>query len=210
MANIQGLREKYKKIPTERFFAEIFEQDEYQAVLGLKTPVVLDVGALAGEFSAYIYDQAEVIYALEPLPSAYAELLENVTAFGLTNVRPLQLALAGETTKRFLTEEAQRGGHALVDDTFAFPKIQVEAISLPDFMREYKIDHIDLLKIDIEGGEHGIFTSKDFPAIASKLDRIIGEHLGDEVKEALERAGFVMQEQKPGNRNALFVRKELL
>lgn len=203
-ADIKGLRAKYAQIPTERFFAEIFDGGEYKSVFGLQTPVVLDIGALAGEFAAYIYDQAEAIYAFEPLPSAFAELKENIETFGLTKVVPLQLALTGHTGAAHLTAQAVRGGHALShkDDP---DSIEVACTTLSDFFDTYKIDHVDLLKIDIEGGETKVFLSEDFPEVAHKIDRIIGEHFGEDIILVLTDNGF---SKEHFGVNTLFSRKE--
>ena len=49
MADIKGLLNKYANVPGERFFGDVFNNKEYKATLKIKTDVVIDVVALAGE-----------------------------------------------------------------------------------------------------------------------------------------------------------------
>ncbi len=42
-------------------------------------------------------------------------------------------------------------------------------------MEEEKIDHVNLLKMDIEGIEFELFGSESFAKIAPKIDTIVGE-----------------------------------
>lgn len=181
---IDKLLEKYKKIKDERFFKELFEGEEYKPCLDIKADVVLDIGALAGEFSAYIYNKAKVIYAIEPHPKYYEELSTNIKEFGLNKIKPFNLALSdynGEGKLRI----GGRGGSALANDGTETVKV----LTLSTFIKENNIKHIDLLKIDIEGGEEKVFSAKDFAEISDRIDFIIGEHIGDNF-EPLLKQGF--------------------
>lgn len=184
MANLRGLLDKYKE---DRFFQEVANGD-YSPTLGHKSDVVIDVGALAGEFAAYIYDQSGVIYALEPYSEHFKELEENIKQFELDKIKPFKLALAGENATRTLVVQS-RGGHTL---GVTEPLEEIQAVTLATFMKEQKIDHVDILKIDIEDAEIEVFNSPDFAEVVDKIDLIIGEHLG-KVHDIFETAGFTME-----------------
>jgi FkbM family methyltransferase len=111
-----------------------------------ESSVVVDLGANAGEFATKMNDRFGVrVIAVEPNPALYARLckLPYVTAF--------QAAISSrDGTARFVIDEndlASRIGQA--DDT----GIEVETITLSSLMQRAGIQHIDLLKIDIEGAE---------------------------------------------------------
>lgn len=189
MADIEGLLEKYKKIPGERFFQEIFIDEEYKAVKNEKANVIIDVGALAGEFCAYMHEEAEVIYAIEPNSEHYKELEENTSAFGLTKVKPFHLALSNYNGQGDLVI-AVRGGHVLINNSQSTKTERVEVKTLATFMKEQGIDRVDILKIDVENAEQEIFTAPDFETVAKNIACIIGEHLGP-VDEHLKNLGFI-------------------
>jgi hypothetical protein len=52
---------------------------------------------------------------------------------------------------------------------------EVETITLIDFLNEYKIKKVDLLKMDVEGSEMDIVTSKGFAEACTRVPLIIGE-----------------------------------
>lgn len=185
---IQKLLEKYKDIPEERFFKELFEKNEYESVLDRKADIVVDVGACAGEFSAYIYDKAKTIYAIEPYSKAYKELENNIKEFGLTKIKPFRVALSDYVGTGELANDVARGANTMVDIHGETEKVPVT--TLATFMKEQAIDHIDILKIDIEGAEFLVFGSEDFKDVASKIRFIIGEHMYGLPGETLKGLGF--------------------
>lgn len=193
MKKIDKLRQKYKDIPGERFFEELFTNNEYEPARNVKCNVVLDIGALAGEFCAYMYDKADIIYALEPFTPYFNELSDNVHEFNLTKIKPFKLALGDRNGKQWYKEEF-RGGGRLIDTEGTE---QVEVKTLAEFMKSENIDHINVLKIDIEGGEKAVFSASDFDEVAGKIDFIIGEHQSEMSK--IERHGFKLKESWKNN-----------
>lgn len=189
MANIPGLLEKYKKIEGERFFQDVILDEEYKLAFPEKADVIIDVGALAGEFGAYMYDKAQVIYALEPHQGHYKELTTNIKEFGLSKFRPFNLALTDYNGEGTLVW-GPRGGHKLVLGGGSDKTQKVKVKTLAQFMKDQKIDEVDILKIDIENGEDQVFTSSDFKDVARKIKFMIGEHAGVVVSDALRANGF--------------------
>ena len=189
MANIKGLLDKYSKIENERFFREVTINGEYEPSINKKADIVVDVGACAGEFGAYIYEKAGIIYSLEPYSGHYKELEQNVKEFELTKIKPYKLALSNYNGEGTLTIGG-RGGSRLVLGEGSDKTEKVQVKTLAAFMKDEGIDHIDLLKIDIERGEDEVFTALDFKNVADKISFIIGEHAGNIVSDALRLNGF--------------------
>ena len=189
MANIKGLLDKYSKIENERFFREVTINGEYEPSINKKADIVVDVGACAGDFGAYIYEKAGIIYSLEPYSGHYKELEQNVKEFELTKIKPYKLALSNYNGEGTLTIGG-RGGSRLVLGEGSDKTEKVQVKTLAAFMKDEGIDHIDLLKIDIERGEDEVFTALDFKNVADKISFIIGEHAGNIVSDALRLNGF--------------------
>lgn len=76
------------------------------------------------------------------------------------------------------------------------PDEKVEAVTLEKLFADEKLDHVDFLKLDIEGSEAEVLGSASFRAVAPKIDMILmelhswtGRH-PNQVREALKNAGF--------------------
>jgi len=64
-----------------RWFSEVFYDEIYKPVRKLGTlKTVIDLGSTCGEFSLWVYPQAEKIFAIEPHWGAFNHLAENVSA----------------------------------------------------------------------------------------------------------------------------------
>src|SRR3990167_5676746 len=78
-----------------RWFSEVFYDEIYKPVRKLGTlKTVIDLGSTCGEFSLWVYPQAEKIFAIEPHWGAFNHLAENVRDF--PKIIPFFLAIAGE------------------------------------------------------------------------------------------------------------------
>lgn len=177
--NLKAYIDKYKD---DRFFNEVFTSYHYDLNL-----TILDVGALAGEFSFGISPFAKQVYAIEPNSDYFRELESNIKEFEFNNVLPFKLALARESGMGTLNNNS-RGGDTLGAITSDQSEL-VETSSLPDFISENKIKHIDILKIDIENGEEEVFKAKDILNVLKITDLIVGEHL-DSTEGLLVANGF--------------------
>jgi len=198
------LKDKYKE---DRFFDEVFKVKVYGEVKKVeKKDVVVDIGALAGEFSFYIYDQAKKIYAIEPCSEHFEELKENVEKYKLKKIKPFKLAIAGINGDIQFYKDAieDRGGGSTVSKNKKFCEI-VPAVTLATFISNNEIKFVDILKIDVEDAEDQIFSAPDFKKVVDKIGFIIGEHLGDNPKKILEEYGFTYRQGK--HHNSVFYKK---
>jgi FkbM family methyltransferase len=92
--------------------------------------------------------------------------------------------------------------------------VELPGRSLTSLMAELGDERIDLLKVDIEGGEYAVVPTLDLPAIGVKVFAVQLHHTGT-VRQAralishLERAGYEPVATKPAVKLA-FARRELL
>ena len=165
-------------------FHRIFLRDEYRlAGAGEAGPerwgCVLDLGGNVGMFSSRVARTAERVITYEPVPENFSRLEKNLG--GHSHVVRVNRAVSDEAKKLslFIPRDAktsgvfsshrQAGPELLSDD-----HIDVDAISLEDVFREHGIDHVDLLKIDVEGAEYAILHAGR--KLLPQIDRIHGEY----------------------------------
>jgi FkbM family methyltransferase len=138
------------------------EGEVQAAVLRYRQPgrktVVFDVGANVGDWTCAIVEQAEDlasldVYAFEPCSGTYDILLSRIGALsGSANVVPVRKACsssAGTGTLHIVGIGAGTNSLTSAEPTDGIE--QVELVSIDDYCRDSKIDHISLLKIDAEG-----------------------------------------------------------
>ncbi len=144
-------------------FVKIFLDREYEIGVAKQPRVIVDAGAnigLASIFYANKYPDARII-ALEPEHSNFSLLKKNVAPYA--NVLAINKALWGEnTTLEIVDPGLDKWGfqtHKRKDKGKDAGKINIESITVDKLMLDHALDHIDILKIDIEGAEREVFRS---------------------------------------------------
>jgi FkbM family methyltransferase len=124
--------------------------------------VMVDAGAFIGDTAAYFLSRFPElkVWALEPQPDNYSLALENLAPYG-QRVSLLPYGLAASSGKACFAGAATGGGLSAKGNV-------VNVISMSDLMERYQISRIDLLKIDIEGGEKDVLA----PSASIWLNRV--------------------------------------
>lgn len=119
--------------------------------------IVVDIGANIGAFSVYSGGTSDRVFAFEPEPSNYCQLLKNVQLNNLSDKITVRNVAVGHENKRvYIYEGKFNKGASTIVHPFAGVGRPVEMRSFAGLMDDLGIDKIDLLKIDIEGGEYDL------------------------------------------------------
>lgn len=128
--------------------------------------VAVDIGAHIGYFTrafSKLTGPRGAVYAFEADPENFALLQKNTRH--LKNVRPYQLAVTDQTgTIDFYHYDEKAGCHSILANVpldFKKRKITVPAVSLDAFLQQSGIPRVDLIKMDIEGGEPSALRGMD-------------------------------------------------
>ncbi len=153
-------------------FGEIFEEGHYKSGRRKKNVIYLDLGANIGLSALYFKDYAKKIYAIEPNNTYFQFLKENTK--DLKNIECFNIGIGIDNGKAYLTANP---GEFRAESIFGEGEEQQEfqMMTIDKFFEENKIEHVDVLKIDVEGSEYPIFMSEGFSKVADKIDYIIGE-----------------------------------
>jgi FkbM family methyltransferase len=123
---------------------------------GRKQLRVVDVGANIGTYSISLGVQhpCAQILAFEPNPHAIIHLEENVTLNNLTNVEILQFGLGSEDGELELSfTHGNLGTASHYKKKASSETVTAHLTTLDGFLASRGISTIDLIKVDIEGGE---------------------------------------------------------
>lgn len=144
---------------------------------GKKDLVIADFGANIGMFTYYAYEMAKVIYAVEPSKQHFEVLSKMIDFNKLERVKPIKKALSHKNGKTTFYHNDNTTMFSLEGAVNSKPEEaeEVETMDFEKFFKENKIDHLDFMKIDIEGSEAKVFASDGFDKVADKIDLIMGE-----------------------------------
>lgn len=152
-------------------YKEIFEQQIYKFKAKTESPLIVDCGANIGLSVLYfkqLYPESR-IWAFEPDRKVFQVLKRNIEKFNLSDVELFDKAVwNSETTLEFMSEGADGGRIIqLKSDT---EKYQVPTVRL----RDYLMQPIDFLKLDIEGAETEVI--KDCQDLLGNIKNLFVEY----------------------------------
>jgi FkbM family methyltransferase len=170
-----------------RFIKEVLEQQEYRFLHSY--PIVIDIGANIGTFSIWIYNNADRIYAIEPVKKNVEHLLKTIARNKLDKISVHEIAISDSNiTKKIEVRGTAEDGAWRISEAGTYP---VRCQTLEDFMNEQKIEYADLVKLDVENHEAAILGTPRFPHY--KIGTIIGECHEDtdiQVRNTLTYMGY--------------------
>jgi FkbM family methyltransferase len=147
-----------------------------------KGGVFVDVGANVGTYAMvlarHVGSSGKVI-AVEPHPVTHARLAFNRAASGTTHVALVAAAAAPSDGELMIeTDGDNLGASHVVSDERAGNAIKVPSLRLQRILGDCDIDHVDALKIDVEGFEDRVLTTFFKRAPPSLWPRVVViEHL---------------------------------
>lgn len=144
-------------------FYEIFWRKTYEHPVLKEHEIntIVDLGANIGMSSLYFSQQfpAAIIYAAEPDPSNFDILTSNLSEEILqSRLVPVRAAIYSADGTVNLKQSAKAYNTGIAEEV---TDITVRALTFPAFIKEMLITGIDLLKIDIEGGEAYLFNTPE-------------------------------------------------
>lgn len=168
-----GIEHPLQEHEIQSQITEIFEKQHYKPTKTGK--VAIDLGANVGLASIYLADKFDTVYAIEANPEIYKYLVKNTK--GLKNVKTFNCAIVIVNKDRvaMFGKNAYLAQSLYKEYELQEPTAITRGVTLNRFFEENKIDHVDLLKIDIEGAEYDVFFDQTFGEVAQKIDTIIGE-----------------------------------
>lgn len=155
--------------------------------------VMIDAGAYIGDTSAYFLSRFKHlrIVTLESSRETYEAASANLGAYG-DRVTLLSKGLAGKAGR--LKVSGNTTGASLGDDGD-----EIDCTSVSELLNTFKVDRIDILKMDIKGAETEIFRT-DVGQWLPRVDHVLIEVHGPEAERVvlgtLRDARFVIRQHR--------------
>ena len=144
--------------------------------------VVLDVGANAGIYSlaAIAIQPDATVHAFEPTPEIAARLRATVKLNGLDHLYVHEAAVSSKNgaaiLKRFRGDLGTNEGMNFISlDAADSDGESVRTVCLDQFCQDHSIDHVDLLKLDVQGHEHSALKGAEQLIRAGRVGMIFME-----------------------------------
>ncbi len=180
--------------------------------------VVIDVGAYIGVYTLYASSLVNAdgkVIAVEPNPLSRYYLIENVRINELGNVRIISKGLADHegrmklyitdywANSSFIHEYARSLGSVIKE-------LNVRVITMDELINELGINHVDLVKIDVEGLELKVLRGSTNSLASKVIERLVVEvHKGfvdvDELINLLRSHGYEVFIHDPKLEHQLFL-----
>jgi len=144
-------------------------------------PTIFDIGAHIGSFSLFAlgtYPDAHV-YSFEPSKDNFGYLKKNLKKndIGWERCKAYNFALGDYHGSGILNVSGENDGYALAshnEHNFIQP---CSVRTLADICKEHVISRIDILKVDVEGGEYDILQHEEsFKLLQEKVRFLLLEH----------------------------------
>jgi FkbM family methyltransferase len=118
----------------------------------------VDIGANQGEYSLFAAKRLSkgIVLAFEPLPSIRTVLNENISLNGFVNIRVFDFGLSDKSGQLVLheIEDVHEGlATSYLGERKSKSTMTISLKSLDEVMLEFPLLKVDVMKIDIEGGE---------------------------------------------------------
>ena len=155
---------------------------------------MIDAGAYIGDTSAYFLSRFPSlnVIALEPNPDTFKVTMQNLSHY---KERITILNSGLYSSEGFLRFQEGQTNASINNDG----KIEISVTTINSLLEKYSIERLDILKMDIEGAEESIFSSK--PELwLNNIDWLIIEFHSNSGKasilDILEKNGFTWRQHR--------------
>jgi FkbM family methyltransferase len=174
-------------------FEQLFLRHEYSFDVNASPRTIVDAGANIGLSSIYFsnrFPQSKII-AIEPEERNFEMLTRNTLPYD--NIIAIRGALWHENKSIHLVDPGlgewgfMTQAHDAVEERFGAILQEVRGMTVDTVMNEQGIEHIDILKMDIEGAEQEVFS--DPSSWLGRVDALIVE-LHERMKPGCNRSFY--------------------
>ena len=162
----------------------------------LQGKIVVDIGAAVGDTPLYFASKGAKVYAIEMTDTNYEAMLKNLELNPdlADKIIPIHMALGKDEMIDYFDDSLglvnRQGGASFVKKKYeSMVKKHVQGTSLGTIRKKYKLEHIDLLKLDCKGGEFFLKENElsDIDCVKIEYYSLIKEHKVESLVNMLKK-----------------------
>ena len=158
---------------TDAILEHFNSKNYYQDFISESDKVILDLGANVGLFALYVSPIADKVVCIEPTPSHF-NLLTKLTK-DISKIERINGALSNISGEvNFYTSVSNTTTNSLISRDVN-QILTVKSYSLKDLIEITKLDKVDFVKMDIEGGEYIVLDEETLQYIGENIPKILIE-----------------------------------
>ncbi len=164
--------------------------------LDFKDKVVVDVGAECGDTPLYFAGLGAKVFAFEPVKQHYDDMMRNISLNPKLskNIIPINVGIGKDGYLTFYQDGSGIvGSTSFIENVHGkdAKELKVKGLSLESALKEYDIEHVDLLKMDCKGCEFFLTENslKNVDRIKIEFSKFSNFEL-DDILNLLEKVGF--------------------
>jgi FkbM family methyltransferase len=175
----------------------ILVKGEYDFSINFKPEIIIDAGAYTGVSAIYFcrkYPGVKII-AVEPEESNFNLLVRNTRPY--KNIYCVRGAIYGENARLAISDTAAEK-YAFRVEQCAEAEGYIAGYTIDTLMKNFQLQHVDIIKMDIEGAEYSVFshdTSAWLPSVkvlVLELHEFIHKGTNELVVNVLKNSGFTI------------------
>lgn len=150
--------------PVDTFNFDFYEQEDSEMLYKLVTDgdTIFDIGANIGWYSNHLAKKlpAASIYSFEPIPETFAQVKRNTELNGAKNITLNNFAFSDAVqTLTFYYSPTITGASssANITESDNMVKLECQANTIDNFVKEKGIAKLDFVKCDVEGAEFMVY-----------------------------------------------------
>jgi FkbM family methyltransferase len=161
----------YYNTPTYDFLKATMENPDILADVELdESGIVVDVGAYIGQWSKKIADRyGSTVFAFEPMDAGLKKMRQVLAAYPNVHIYDYGLSDGDQNATMALAGP----GSSIYSETSRVGFAKVKIRDVVDVLDELGLTRIDLLKVNIEGGEYDLFDRLIEAGWLRRIDQIL-------------------------------------
>jgi FkbM family methyltransferase len=181
-----------------------YESETQKYFLPQPEDIVIDIGANIGYYTLQIAQKVGpkgFVLAIEVNPLNYQYLQRNIYLNGYKNVITKQMAAWNQETYLDLIMSKTSEGHTVKENwanntrrkhNFTQNKVRVKAAPIDNLVKQYQLEKVDWIKIDVEGAEFEVLQGLRNTIKAFKPKLLVESYDNQGLRKFLEHYGYTV------------------
>ncbi|MEO6231207.1 MAG: FkbM family methyltransferase [Ferruginibacter sp.] len=140
----------------------VVDWEEFNLIksIGKQGGIAMDIGANMGYYSIWMSGYYDMVHSFEPNNENHQRLTANISTNDIRNIIPNKSGIGSYTGNAYFTKNKDAENHLVVTDN-GEEKEMITLDTVDNYCKANNVNHIDYLKIDVEGFEYDVLLGAE-------------------------------------------------